>query len=76
MYKVGEKDTLPLDRVRAEIVSTLQSQRMQDSMQAIQRSATPELDPKYFADAAADAPRGHTPEAAPPATKAPESGPK
>ena len=76
VYKVGEKDTLPLDHVRAEIVSTLQSQRMQDSMQAIQKSATPELNPKYFADAAADAPRGRAPEAAPPATRAPESGPK
>jgi MFS family permease len=76
VYKVGEKDTLPLDHVRAEIVSTLQSQRMQDSVQAIQKSATPELNPKYFSDAAADAPRGRAPEAAPPATKAPESGPK
>lgn len=76
VYKVGDKDTLPLDHVREEIVSTLQSQRMQDSMQAIQQSATPELNPKYFADAAADAPRGHAPDATPPATKAPESGPK
>jgi parvulin-like peptidyl-prolyl isomerase len=76
VYKVGDKDTLPLDHVREEILTTLQSQRMQDSMQAIQQSATPELNPKYFADAAADAPRGHAPDATPPATKAPESGPK
>lgn len=76
VYKVGDKDTLPLDHVRAEIASTLQSQRMQDSMQAIQQSAIPELNPKYFSDAKADAPLGHAPDATPPATKAPDSGPK
>ncbi len=59
MYKVGEKDTLPLDHVREEISSTLQSQRMQDAMQTIQQSATPELNAKYFADATADGPHGH-----------------
>jgi parvulin-like peptidyl-prolyl isomerase len=73
IYKVGDKDTLPLDHVREEILSGLQSQRMQDAMQTIQQSATPELNPKYFAD---DAPRGHAPDTAPPAIKAPESGPK
>ena len=78
IYKVGEKDTLPFDKVREEIVSTLRSQRMQDSLQAIQQSATPELNEKYFAEAPAAAPQGKTPadgEAKPPA-KAPESGPK
>ena len=34
IYKMGEKDTLPLDKVREEIVSTLRSQRMQDAMQS------------------------------------------
>jgi parvulin-like peptidyl-prolyl isomerase len=76
VYKVGDKDTLPLDQVREEISTALQSQRMQDAMQAIQQSATPELNPKYFADATADAPHGQTPDAAQPATKAPEPGPK
>ena len=33
IYKVGEKDTLPLDKVRDEIFSTLRSQRMQDALQ-------------------------------------------
>jgi len=64
--------------VREEIVSTLRSQRMQDSLQAIQQSATPELNEKYFAEAPAAAPQGKAPadgEAKPP-TKAPESGPK
>lgn len=70
IYKAGERDTLPLEKVHDEIVSTLRSQRIQDAMQAIQKSATPELNEKYFAEASpADA------QAAPPA-KSPESGPK
>ncbi len=78
IYKVGEKDTLPLDKVHDEIVSTLRSQRIQESMQAIQQSATPQLNDKYFGDAAADAAPGKAPmenHAAPPA-KTSESGPK
>jgi hypothetical protein len=76
VYKVGDKDSLPLDHVREEIFSTLQSQRMQDAMQTIQRSATPELNPKYFADATADGPHGHPTDAPQPVVKDPESGPK
>jgi parvulin-like peptidyl-prolyl isomerase len=78
IYRVGEKDSLPLDKVREEIVSTLRSQRMQASMQAIQQSATPELNEKYFADAPAAAPQGKAPSdgEAKPLSKAPESGPK
>jgi hypothetical protein len=78
IYKVGEKDTLPLDKVHDEIVSTLRAQRIQDAMQGIQQSATPELNEKYFAEAPAAAPQGKTPadgQAMPPA-KSPESGPK
>ena len=78
IYKVGERDTLPLDKVHDEIVSTLRSQRIQDAMQAIQQSATPELNEKYFAEAPAAAPQGKAPvdrQATPPA-KTPESGPK
>jgi hypothetical protein len=78
IYKTGEKDTLPLDKVHDEIVSTLRSQRIQDAMQTIQKSATPELNEKYFAEASPAAPQGNTPaggQAAPPA-KSPESGPK
>lgn len=76
VYKVGDKDTLPIDHVREEIASALQSQRMQDAMQAIQGSATPTLNEKYFGDAAAE--RGHPPmtDAPQPAAKAPEPGPK
>ncbi len=58
VYKVGEKDTLPLDKVREEIYRTLRQQRLQDSMQAIQQSATPTFDENYFAVPAEPAPQG------------------
>jgi len=48
IYKMGEKDTIPLDKAREEIRGTLRAQRMQDSMQTLQQSATPELNEKYF----------------------------
>jgi hypothetical protein len=78
IYKVGEKDILPLAKVREEIVSTLRAQRIKDAMQAVQKSASPELNEKYFAETPAAAPQGKAPadgEAAPPA-QSPESGPK
>jgi hypothetical protein len=48
IYKMGAKETLPLDKVKEEIHNTLRAQRMQDSMQAIQQSATPTLNDEYF----------------------------
>jgi hypothetical protein len=60
VYKVGEKDTLPMDKVREEIVGTLRQQRLQDSMQAVQQSATPTFDENYFA-----VPTGPTPQGMP-----------
>lgn len=78
VYKVGEKDTLPLEKARQEIFTTLASQRMQDAMQTIQQSATPELNPKYFVDTPGDGPQGHAPAEGmdEPAAKSPASGPK
>jgi hypothetical protein len=78
IYKTGEKGTLPLEKVHDEIVSTLRSQHIQDAMQAIQKSATPELNEKYFADVAPGAPKGGAPAGGPvaPPAKSPESGPK
>jgi PPIC-type PPIASE domain len=49
IYKLEEKDTLPLEQVREEIHTTLQNQRIQDSMQQLQQSAKPVLDESYFA---------------------------
>jgi hypothetical protein len=48
IYKLIDKDTLPLDKVKAEITNTLRSQRLQQSMQAIQQSATTTLNDAYF----------------------------
>jgi peptidyl-prolyl cis-trans isomerase C len=48
IYKVKAKDTLPLDQAREEIKATMRSQRMQDAMQAVQKSGTLTLDPDYF----------------------------
>ncbi len=48
IYKMGEKDTEPLDKVKEEIHNTLRAQRMQDSMQQVQQSATTTLNDEYF----------------------------
>lgn len=48
IYKLKSKDTLPLDQVREEIKGTLKSQRMQEEMQAVQKSATTTYDEAYF----------------------------
>jgi peptidyl-prolyl cis-trans isomerase C len=52
IYKVGERGTLPFDQVKQEISTTLSQQKLRDEMQAIQQSATPELNEKYFAEGA------------------------
>jgi hypothetical protein len=48
VYKVGEKDTMPLEQAKEEIHNTLRGQRMQEAMQAVQHLATPKLDDNYF----------------------------
>jgi hypothetical protein len=48
IYKLKSKDTLPIDQVKEEIKGTLRSQRMQDEMQAVQKSATTTYDDAYF----------------------------
>jgi hypothetical protein len=83
IYKMVSKDTLPLAKVRDEILNVLRSQRLQESMQALQQSSTTVLDDKYFAASAAASPgtnvqpgrptlRGGTP----PPTSPPTAGPK
>ena len=60
IYKMGEKDTIPLTQVHDEIFGSLKSQRFQDQMQAVQQSATPSLNADYFGAAQA-APQGTRP---------------
>jgi parvulin-like peptidyl-prolyl isomerase len=78
VYKLESKDTIPLERVRDEIHSSLQKQRMQNATQAMQQSATPTFNDSYFGSAPAG-PSSRMPMGAvgphPPAT-APPTGPK
>jgi len=48
IYKVGKKEVEPLDKVKEEIRSSLRTQRVQEQMQSVQKSATPTLDESYF----------------------------
>jgi hypothetical protein len=82
VYKIEDKDTIPLEKAHDEIVATLRSQRLQESRQALQQSSTATLDDKYFGTSSAapgmtmpprmNMPRG---DAKPPATP-PSLGPK
>lgn len=81
IYKLDQKDTIPLDRVHDEIRASLQKQKLQDAMQAIQQSATPSFNESYFASAStspqpriqgsmpgsAHSPDNHSPATNPPA---------
>jgi hypothetical protein len=48
IYKVGAKDVESLDKVKEEIRGALRTQRVQEQMQAVQKSSTPTLDEAYF----------------------------
>jgi len=48
IYKAGEKNTLPLADVKEEIRGTLRTKRMQEDMQAVQRSGKTTLNDAYF----------------------------
>ncbi len=78
VYKAGEKDVVPLEKVREEITGTLRNQRMQDSVQALQQLATPVLEDNYFGAVPATAPPGRIvpPGGVKPPAKAPAAGPK
>ena len=78
VYKLEQKDTIPLERVHDEIKSSLQKQRLQEATLAIQQSATPTLNDSYFAQTSpgptSQSPMG-MPGTRPPATD-PSTGPK
>jgi len=58
VFKMISKDELPLDKVRDEIRNTLRGQRIQDGMQAIQKSVTTTFNDAYFNVPGAPAPGG------------------
>jgi hypothetical protein len=53
IYKAGEKDIVPLDKVRQEISSALRGKRYNDQRRSIQQSVTPTLNEAYFVQLAA-----------------------
>ncbi|MFZ0285009.1 MAG: peptidylprolyl isomerase, partial [Terriglobales bacterium] len=48
IYKVKAKSTVPLDQAREEIKGTLRSERMQEAMEAVNKSVTLTFDNDYF----------------------------
>ncbi|HZD31982.1 MAG TPA: hypothetical protein VE779_10030 [Candidatus Angelobacter sp.] len=51
LYKVVSVRTIPLSEVKDSIVKTLQQQQVQDKLEEITKSATPELNLQYFGPA-------------------------
>ena len=56
VYKVNKKETLPLEKVKDEIHSTMQNVRMRDAMDKYQNSFKAETNEAYFGPAGAQAP--------------------
>lgn len=48
IFKLVDKETLPLDKVSDEIKGTLRSKKLQEEMESIEHSATTKLDEAYF----------------------------
>lgn len=48
VYKMGDKQTLPLDKVKDEVHNTLRAQRMNEEMEKVEKSTTPTLNEEYF----------------------------
>ncbi len=76
IYKVVAVRKIPLGEVKESIVKTLQQQQLQEKLEQIGKSATPELNDLYFgppASANAPVPQGHpTPGATPPSGNPPK----
>jgi len=53
IYKLDKKDSVPMERVRADIENAIKTQKMQAAIQNMQHSATPKFDDKYFGPEAA-----------------------
>jgi parvulin-like peptidyl-prolyl isomerase len=75
VYKILASDVLPLEKVREEIRGTLRSQRMKDSMAAIQQAVTPQLNDQYFGEAP-PGPQAPTSGDTKPGAKPPDTAPK
>jgi hypothetical protein len=71
VYKLVSEQMIPLTEAKTQIHSTLQSERMQASMELLLGSVDPELNPAYFGSPAPDRP---SPDQAPQAS--PQGGAK
>ena len=49
IYKVGEKDTIPLDKAKPDIMPALRAQRLQELRHALEQSTTTVFNEAYFA---------------------------
>ena len=69
IYKIKEKSAVPLEQAKEEIRGTLKSQRLQQSMQAVQQASTPVLNDDYFGSAPAAGSQGRPSLQTPPPTR-------
>jgi hypothetical protein len=76
VFKMGEKDTVPLDKVKDEIRATLRGKRLQDEMHAVQEATSTTLDEAYFGPEPPMHGMQLPQPGAPQAPKAPPAGPK
>ena len=76
IYKVGEKDAIPLDKAKPEIVAALRSQRFQELRRAVDQSGTAVFNDAYFGSASATPPSLVQPGNVQPLSKPPHTGPK
>jgi parvulin-like peptidyl-prolyl isomerase len=81
VYKVVDKEALPLSQVHDEIFGSLKTEKVQEAMQALQHSGAPQLNDGYFGAADASEPdvRGGnlpTSQLPRPRPKPPSLGPK
>ncbi len=76
VYKVVDKDTIPLTQVHEEILGSLKTEQVKDAMQALQNSGTPQLNDEYFGPATPSGPQGMPSLPPRPGPKPPTLGPK
>lgn len=72
IWKVDEKQTIPLAQVREEISRNLSQQKMKTKLDSIKAAVHPDFNKEYFAPPAPGVPPGH-PGAAPPPSSLPSA---
>jgi parvulin-like peptidyl-prolyl cis-trans isomerase-like protein len=74
VYKLTDRDAEPLDKAKDEIHNTLRGQRMQESMEGVQKAATPNLNEEYFGPEEAPSGAGMAPGGMKPPVRRPMPG--